>query len=567
MLVPGFLYAMVTSRRISSRQGLFGLDAVIILGVGLLGMAAFLAILNLFIYTIIPTIPDVLTDVPTLYDYDVDGKRITDLPQVNDLPEEIRLQVEDLQFRSGVLQDELHTALESGNPDEQQRITAEINEINNQLADLDYGGFSQPNQRLEIYNMFAIPSMSILVLFIIFGIAGIYWEKGFGMFQKGTSVNIIKNSIIGIVAILVIPEFWDFFAIQIKQFSLYLMDPFNGDPNYMTQRLWCKMGCIVNFNEILDQNNWSTALSNPSNFGQALISSALLAPMKAVPTAMITITLFVIAKIRVIFIMIILLTLPVWMVAMNLPFLKKHGSDLLSNMVGASLSPPFSALTLFVGLSYIESNKNIASLEEWVSVLGIAVLAALWPVILAPKLSIIASTTTSMVQTALQSGAMLTSGAAAGMGGAMSSAKMEGGGVKDIMTKGLAGASMGTAQGMPGQMPHGMQQQMMGAVDNKLGTDKVSGTVSGINASNPTMTDPQVSNGMMHNPGNTITSLEGMDQGNAIINDAPQYNKFLDSQTSGVIDNQKHGAYTSLDQSYRNNPAKLNDDYSNWNKK
>ena len=57
-----------------SRRGV--LDAVIMIGLAFLGIAAFLAIMNLFIAVIAPTIPEILTDVPTLYDYDSDGARI-----------------------------------------------------------------------------------------------------------------------------------------------------------------------------------------------------------------------------------------------------------------------------------------------------------------------------------------------------------------------------------------------------------------------------------------------------------------------------------------------------------
>jgi len=175
---------------------------------------------------------------------------------------------------------------------------------------------------------------------------------------------------------------------------------------------------------------------------------------KAIPTAMLSLSLFVIAKIRVLFIMIVLLTLPIWMVTLNIPFLKKHANDMIQNMIGSSIAPIFSALTLFVGLTYIDS-RPVPSLEEWISVLGIGILASLWPVMLAPKLSIIASTATGMVQTALQSTAMLASGAASSMGNAMSqsgalpgmgndlSGMSKGAQLKTLFGAGLTGATMG----------------------------------------------------------------------------------------------------------------------------
>jgi len=126
---------------------------------------------------------------------------------------------------------------------------------------------------------------------------------------------------------------------------------------------------------------------------------------------MITIAFFVIAKIRALFIIIIIITIPIWLVCLNIPTLKKISNDMITNMIGASIAPIFSALTLSVGMSYVNST-NSDSLEEWITVLGIAVFASVWPIILAPKLSIIASQTTSIVQTAVQSTAMFVSNTA-----------------------------------------------------------------------------------------------------------------------------------------------------------
>jgi len=280
-------------------------------GLAILGIAAFLAVMNLFTAVIVPTIPDILTDVPTLYDYDVDGKKIVDVSENNLLPDDISSQIDNIRSQIDELQDQMNQAVQNNDWDTYNSLSGQVEALNTELDNLDFGVFTQPNQRLELYWFFAYPALFALVILIMFSLASHYWEKGFGIFKKGTSMGIMKTSIIGIITILIVPEFWDIFAINMKQLSMYLLDPFNGNPEITTQRLWCKMGCIVNIDGLLNQDAWEIGLSNPSNFGQSLLVNALLPLFKAVPTAMLSITLFVIAKVRVLFIMIILLTLPI----------------------------------------------------------------------------------------------------------------------------------------------------------------------------------------------------------------------------------------------------------------
>jgi len=537
----------------------------IMFGLAVLGIAAFLAIMGMFTAVIVPTIPDVLTDVPTLYDYDDSGQRITNFEFALN-PDEVDFTVSDIQSQIEELQNQMSASVKNNDWDTYSSLSDQVNALNQELSNLDFDGFNQPNQRLELYWFFAYPSIIALFLFIMFAGATYYWEKSFSIFRKGTSLEIIKNSIIGLVVIILLPEFWDIGAIYMKQLSMYLLDPFGGNPEITVTRLWCKMGCIVNIDEVLDQNVWEIALANLSNFGQALLTNAILPLFKAIPVAMLSLSLFIIAKIRVLFIMIVLLTIPLWMVGMNVPFVKKHANDMISNMIGASIAPMFSALTLFVGLTYVDASPTPA-LEEWVTVLAIGIFASLWPVLLAPKLSIIASQTTGIVQTAIQSSAMMASmatsgfssgmaqsGALPGMGNTMSKGMQ----LKTLLAAGVTGAAMGGVQQItPMNIPGPSQQGVTNAMNKGLGESAVSGQVSQINSTNPILTDPQISNGVMHNPGNTLAGMHGMDSGNKILNNNQQMDGILQSQTSHLAQPQQISAQNSLRQSYEHNPSEL----------
>jgi len=63
-----------------------------------------------------------------------------------------------------------------------------------------------------MYWWFAYPATAILVAMIIFSGAGHFWEKGFGIWRRGTSLDMFRASIFGLVAIFLVPEVWDVFA-------------------------------------------------------------------------------------------------------------------------------------------------------------------------------------------------------------------------------------------------------------------------------------------------------------------------------------------------------------------
>jgi len=393
----------------SHNRPAFLLAAGAIVLVMLVSLGAFLLLLNDFVDKIAPTIPDVMTDVPTLYDYNVNGTKITEFDGLNS--SEVEAEYQRLTAELEILYERLAIAEQGGIHREVDHLNSRIYWLEREINALNYQAFTHPNQRLEMYWMFAYPALSISFIFIMFASASYYWEKSFSIFQRGTSMKIIKTSILGMAVIILLPEFWDIYAIEMKKFSMYLIDPFGEDPKLLTKQLWCKMGCAINLDEIVGVPNLKDIMLNDYvNEGPQLFADVLLPVFKIIPTAMITISFFVIAKIRALFIIIIIITLPIWMVCMNIPTLKKVSNDMITNMIGASIAPIFSALTLSVGMGYVNST-NSGSLEEWITVLGIAIFASVWPIILAPKLSIIASQTTSIVQTAVQSTAMFAANA------------------------------------------------------------------------------------------------------------------------------------------------------------
>jgi len=393
----------------------------------LIAMGAFLLMLSQFVAEITPTIPDVMTDIPTLYDYDENGLKITEFDGLNS--SEVEAEYQRLNTELEKLNVELDACVDVCATIPIEDLKHNIRILEDEIFDLGYHGLKYPNVRLELYWLFAYPSLAILFIFIMFAAATHYWEIGFSIFQRGTSIGIIKTSIIGIVVIILLPEFWDIYAIHMKQFSLYLIDPLSRQPDALVRELWCEMACLVDPDDGLGWGIFSdlgSIIFGDTDKGSTIVSDMLLPIFKIVPVTMITIVFFVIAKVRALFIIVIIISLPIWMVCMNIPILKKISHDMLTNMIGASVAPIFSAITLAVGLAYITtSGEN--GFTEWISALGIAIFASLWPVLLAPKLSIIANTATSAVQTSIQSTAMFASNMAGSLSRSASSGMQSGG--------------------------------------------------------------------------------------------------------------------------------------------
>ena len=393
----------------ASNRPAFLLTGALMVVIMLISLGAFLLLLSGFVAEITPTIPDVMTEIPTLYNYDENGLKITEFYGLTDA--EVDAELQRLTTELEKLKIELD-ACANCIPGSTGPLRISIEQLEDQIFDLGYEGLTYPNIKLEFYWMFAYPSLAILFIFIMFAAATYYWEKGFSIFQRGTSMKIIKTSILGMVVIILLPEFWDIYAINMEQFALYLIDPFNREPDALVRELWCEMGCLFDMDDFgaFTISDVGGIILGNNEEGAKIITELLLPIFKIVPVTLITIVFFVIAKIRALFIIVIIITIPIWMVCMNIPILKKISNEMLTNMVGASIAPIFSAITLSVGMGYLGTISE-TGFNEWISALGIAIFASLWPVLLAPKLSIIAHTATSAVQTSIQSTAMFASNA------------------------------------------------------------------------------------------------------------------------------------------------------------
>ena len=458
----------------------FLLQGPMMLGIMLLGVVVYIGVMTAFTGIIQGSIVESLTDVPTMYEYDDKGVRMMGLSEkkpdgvteaewadtkaaVADLlkeREDKMAEIRLLQAGSGPpgggdLDDAFDSPLQT-DPDAYQAIkdaNKDLYEINAKLRDL--GWINKETTIIHMYSYFAVSATVLLVIMMIFSAAGHFMEKGFGIWRQGTAAGMFKGAIIGLVVIWLLPQVWDFFALGMEDLALDTMRMGGDEPQQVIDGLWCKLGatapCMFNFADVLDPLGWATALTSPSDFGMTLMGKVLLPFFKLVPALTITLTMFVVGEVRVLFISIILIIMPLLVVLKHLPFVKNHADRLIDSLIGAAIAPFFSALTLVVGWEYISNVTTLNSLEEWVQALGIVALAGAWPVMLSPLLSQISSQVSGAVNTAVMSSAMMASQMGTGMAAGAMTAAQQGAGVKGI----LAGAAMGGGSSMISAMPSG----------------------------------------------------------------------------------------------------------------
>lgn len=450
----------ITGRRRGTRpKPAFILTGPLMLGMMLLGLVVFMGVMTGVMGMVQANLLDALTYVPTMYEYHPDtGERMTALPDYS--PEDAR-QVQAWLDERELREEELRQiiSMDVSNHERVDEINAEISDLNSKLHGM--GWFDADGTIITLYKYFAFPATAILVMMMVFSAAGHFMERGFALWKQGTSSNILRGAVIGVIAIWLIPEVWDIFAIGMTEASLDIMGMLGDEPQEIIDGMWCLMGsslpCLFDFSTLLNPLVWATALTDPADFGQTIMGEALLPFFMMVPVLTITLTMYVVGEVRILFISIILITLPLWLVMRHVPYLQQHSKSVIDNMIGASIAPMLTALTLLVGWEYV-TNTELLALEMWISVLGIVALAGLWPAMLAPMIGKVSGEVSGHMKTAVLSSTMMMSQMGTGLATGAAAAAAQGGGMGNMLKGAGLGAGSAMIGAMPTQAPNAQQQ-------------------------------------------------------------------------------------------------------------
>ena len=369
------------------------------LGMGILMFASMIAISQMFVAIGGPMVPNLLADMPTIFHYTSDGQRVPEHLPV--------LAVGDGPARTG------NAGTEGAEGEE----------------------FAESFPSLAMYGLTVKIALGIFIILLM--LAGLsYFFEEFNIVRQGTAYGIVAKMVVLIPIYMVLPYLWDTVALVIESSSLYLMDPFGGDPHARTSELWCMMGSVAcsidgstsispidifdytgNFDResTLSHDSWNSALQNPI-LGEEFIVNVLLALFKGFSIMFMTAMMFVLSAIRVLLTEVIVISFPLVSAIGLVPWINTSRiSDMFQqNLIGLSMAPVMSAIVLSVGMSTIEA-QNMPPLRMWFQLLSVGFLAVFFPIMLSPMLGNISTKVGNMVSTSITSASVAGSSALKGV--------------------------------------------------------------------------------------------------------------------------------------------------------
>jgi len=337
---------------------------------------------------------------------------------------------------------------------------------------LDGDGNPAPNERIDLYWLLVSISVVILVAVAMIAVLGYIFET-VRWIHPGTALGIIKKIILFLIVFLVFPFVWDIYAIIIENFSLFLLDPFGSgvDPADRTLELWRAMGSVIPV-DIFDLDAWSSAFVDPGTFAQGMMKDVFLALFKGFAVMFMTAMMFIISTIRILLTIIIAMSIPLLLTLSLIPMFRSVKDMLVKNLIGLSIAPVFSALVLTTGLAYLDST-TLPAMQDWFASLAVGFLAVFFPVMLAPMLGNIVTQVGQMMSTAIMAGSIV--GGMVGQGALGGVAKSLGGsGANTVAAMGAMGAAGAGAAGLSGsgnsgiKPPISSQELGMAGTNNRI---------------------------------------------------------------------------------------------------
>ncbi len=483
-------------------RGFLGVDSAIMIGFLLLSVMAVMVMHMGIIAMISPDLHTTINKMPTIYDYDEDGDKVefeTPAEKGNRFDSNNNIKNEAKEIKSEIikLEDEKYDAIGIGDVEKVTDLSKQIKELEKKLVNLGY--LPEPNMYLKLYWIFGSFSIMVLGIIFIISIVILGFERASLGMKRGTASRLVKSCVIGIIIILIVPEIWDPIAITVEKVGLYMLDPIDGKPEETTGKLWCRMGgtCTLDQSRLLDEDIHKMLLANPADFGQEIFAKVFLGFFKLTATSMISLLFFITSTIRITFTLVILITIPLWIIFGFIPKLKKLSETVLSSFVGACMAPPLVSIILFIGEQHISANP-LPALTEWITVLGVAILAQTFLMILAPVLQSTLSQANSIVQSGMQQTTMAASAMGVGAAAGAMSTKGNAGKGSSIPT------SMGGVTSSFANMVNPMtntQKVMAGAKAGITGS-----VISGMESLTKTHVPSSIKQGLINNAGDSNSS-------------------------------------------------------------
>ncbi len=267
---------------------------------------------------------------------------------------------------------------------------------------------SADNANLNLYSFFRDTSFYILAMAITLAGISLMLEE-FNLLSKSTASNIISKSMIIVILLFIFPIIWDNVAYVIEEFSKYILSP--EDPSKTNEKvrfLWANISAI-SMPSIPDPFE----LLDPSKLSERIFVDVFMSVFKSVIALVLMVSLYIVGTIRIVLTAVLAIGLPIILMLSLIPFLRRISDTLLNTLIGLSIAPILSSLTVAAGNSYLASS-NLDELQLWIASVTIASLAIYFPTLLAPVLGSLVTSLSAWVTGAGVSGILLASGSVAG---------------------------------------------------------------------------------------------------------------------------------------------------------
>ena len=251
----------------------------------------------------------------------------------------------------------------------------------------------QGNDNWVMYRNLRTVAFLIIAIALTYAVIILIGEE-FEVYRKGEAFSMLSKGLLIIVFIFTFPPIWDLFASGMEGLAKYVLNPSNpNQANRPISTLVQMIGGIVppNF-------DWTTiinGLTDPNSF-QGFFRDVFLAVFKAFIAALLMFLMFVIGTVRIVLTGVLAIALPIILAFSLIPYLGRVMDRLKDILVGLSLAPLLSALTVSAGLALINST-NFSPLQEWLAAISVALLAITIPVIVAPMLGSLVTTATGIL--------------------------------------------------------------------------------------------------------------------------------------------------------------------------
>ncbi|MEM2922901.1 MAG: hypothetical protein QW560_00625 [Candidatus Nitrosocaldus sp.] len=264
------------------------------------------------------------------------------------------------------------------------------------------------DSNITMYTFFRDSSLYILAIVLTFAGISLVFEN-FAILPRHTAYSMISRSAILVILLFAFPLFWDPIAYSIEEFSLYILSP--DDPSKAGERvrwIWENISAI-SAPSIPDPMD----LLDPAKLSERLFVDVFMGAFKSFIALMLMMSLYIIGTIRLVLTAVLIIGLPLILMISLIPFLKRISDMLINTLIGLSMAPILSSLTVAAGSAYV-MNADLEPLQLWIASVAIASLALYFPALLAPTIGSLVTTISAWVTGAGISGILFAGGSIAG---------------------------------------------------------------------------------------------------------------------------------------------------------